>query len=119
MNWNTHINYTATKISRIVGISYWLMDIIISSVCPFYTIQYFDFTTFLLLFIIIGIINKRKSPTPLASKESVRIIDNSHYISHTEPICKVYRLLKLSDMFSIALWKSYYKLMNNKLLACF
>ena len=66
-----------------------------------------------------GIINKRKSPTPLASKESVRIIDNSHYIAHTEPICKVHRLPKLPDMFSIALWRFYHKLMNNKLPACF
>ena len=41
------------------------------------------------------IINERKSPTPLASKEAVRIIDNSHYIAHTEPICKVPRILKL------------------------
>ena len=42
----------------------------ISSVCPTYTVQHFDFTTFPLLFIVMGIINKRKSPTPLASKES-------------------------------------------------
>ena len=42
----------------------------ISSVCPTYTVQHFDFTTFPLLFIVMGIINKRKSPTPLALKES-------------------------------------------------
>ena len=65
------------------------------------------------------IINKRKSPTPFASKEAVRIIENSHYIAYTEPICKVHRLLKLPDMFSIALWKFYHKLMNNKLTECF
>ena len=41
------------------------------------------------------------------------------YIAHTEPICKVHRLLKLSDMFSIALRTFYHKLMNNKLPACF
>ena len=40
------------------------------SVCPTYTIQHIDFTTFPLLFIIMGIIDKRKSPTPHASKES-------------------------------------------------
>ena len=49
----------------------------------------------------------------------MRIIDNSHYIAHTEPICKVHRILKVSDMFSIALWKFYHKLMNNKLPKCF
>ena len=55
----------------------------------------------------------------LLQKKAVRIIDNSHYIAHTEPICKVHRILKVSDMFSIALWKFYHKLMNNKLPKCF
>ena len=58
-------------------------------------------------------------PTPLAPKKAVRIIDNSHYIGHTEPICKVHRILKVSDMFSTTLWKFYHKLMNNKLPKCF
>ena len=55
----------------------------------------------------------------MLQKKAVRIIDNSHYIAHTEPICKVHGLLKLPDMFSIALWKFYRKLINNKLPACF
>ena len=49
----------------------------------------------------------------------VRIITNSDYFAHTEPICKKLRILKISDMFSVALWKFYYKLMNNKLPAYF
>ena len=68
MNWNTHINYIASKISRTVGILYRLKDIYPQSVLL--TPYTFDFTTFPLLFIVMGIINKRKSPTPLASKES-------------------------------------------------
>ena len=55
----------------------------------------------------------------LLEKKAVRIIDNSHYIAHTEPICEVHRLLKLPDMFLIALWKFYHKLINNKLPAYF
>ena len=31
----------------------------------------------------------------------------------------LHRILKVSDMFSIALWKFYHKLMNNKLPKCF
>ena len=62
---------------------------------------------------------KENHPLHMLQKKAVRIIDNSHYIAHTEPICKVYRLLKLPDMFSIALWKFYHKLMNNKLPECF
>ena len=69
MNWNTHINYIATKISKIVGILYRLKDIYPQSVL-LTLYNSLIFTAFPLLFIIMGIINKRKSSTPLASKES-------------------------------------------------
>ena len=51
----------------------------------------------------------------LLQKKALRIITNSDYLAHTEPLCKRLRILKISDMFSVALWKFYYKLMNNKL----
>ena len=52
---------------------------------------------------------------PLLQKKALRLISNLNYIAHTESICKNLRLLKLTDMFSIAVWKFYYKLMNNQL----
>ena len=52
---------------------------------------------------------------PLLQKKALRLISDLNYIAHTEPICKNLRLLKLTDMFSIAVWKFYYKLMNNQL----
>ena len=51
----------------------------------------------------------------LLQKKALRLIYNSNYIAHTEPICKKLQLLKLTNMFSIAVWKFYYKLMNNQL----
>ena len=39
----------------------------------------------------------------LLQKKAVRIITNSDYLWHTEPICKKLRILKISDMFSVAL----------------
>ena len=51
----------------------------------------------------------------LIQKKALRIITNSDYLAHTEPICKKLRILKISEMFSVALWKFYCKLMNNKL----
>ena len=51
----------------------------------------------------------------LLQKKAVRIITHSNYIAHTEPLCKQYGIIKLTDMFSLAIWKSYYKLMNNQL----
>ena len=51
----------------------------------------------------------------LLQKKALRLISNSNYIAHTEPIHKNLRLLKLTDMFPIAVWKFYFKFMNNQL----
>ena len=40
---------------------------------------------------------------------------NSSYISHTEPLCKELRVLKVFDTFYVGVWKFYYKLMHNGL----
>ena len=55
----------------------------------------------------------------LLQKNAIRIIGNSHYIAHIEPIYKRLHMLKVSDMFLVAIWKFYYKLMNNKLPSYF
>ena len=41
-------------------------------------------------------------------KKALRLISSSNYIAHTEPICKKLFLLKLTDMFLVAVWKFYY-----------
>ena len=55
----------------------------------------------------------------LLQKKTLRIIDGSHYIAHTEPICKKLQFVKLTDMFRISAWKFYYKLSNNLLPSYF
>ena len=47
--------------------------------------------------------------------ESSSIITNSHFIAHSEPLCKLLRVVKVIDMFEIIFWKFYYKLMDNML----
>ena len=48
-------------------------------------------------------------------KKAVRIITQSNYIAHSEPLRKQYGLIRLTDMFSLAMWKFNYKLMSNQL----
>ena len=55
----------------------------------------------------------------LLQKKAIRNIGNRHYIAHIEPICKRLHMLKVSGMFRVAIWKFYYKLMNNKLPSYF
>ena len=51
----------------------------------------------------------------ILQKRALRLITNSRYIYHTEPLCKELRVLKVFDMFYVAIWKFYYKLMHNDL----
>ena len=62
-----------------------------------------------------GSVVKENHHLYLLQKKAVRIITQSNYIVHIEPLCKQYDLIKLTDMFSLANWKFYYKLMNNQL----
>ena len=100
MNWNTYINYIASKISRTVGILYRLKDIYPQSVLLtlYNTLILPHFHYCLLLW---GSSIKENHPLHLLQKKALRIIDNSHYIAHTEQICKVHRLLKLRTCFQL------------------
>ena len=55
----------------------------------------------------------------LLQKGALRIVVNQDYIAHSELICKSLGLLRVTDMFKFALWKFYFRLMNNKLPTCF
>ena len=54
-------------------------------------------------------------PLHILQKKALRIFACQDYISDTEPICKKYRILKIFDMYKLAIWKFYFKLMNNEL----
>ena len=49
----------------------------------------------------------------------LRKITNSHCKAHSESIYKSERCLKITDMFSVAICKLYFKLINNLLPNCF
>ena len=55
----------------------------------------------------------------LLQKKALRMINDSHYIAHTEPICKKLQIVKISDLFRITVWKFYYKLTNTLLPSYF
>ena len=51
-------------------------------------------------------------------KKATRLISNSSYISHTNPLFIQHKLLKIGDLFMLKLLKLYYKLCYN-LLSCY
>ena len=55
----------------------------------------------------------------LLQKKALRIIVSEDYRAHTEPICKGLCVIKVTDMYRIAIWKFYFKLMRNLLPSYF
>ena len=46
-------------------------------------------------------------------KRAIRIVANSKYNAHTEPLFKLYRILKLADVLTLQTMKVYHKFRNN------
>ena len=118
MTWNKHINHISMKIARSIGILYRLRNVYPESVLLtiYNTLILPHFHYCLLLW---GSVVKGNHSLHLLQKKALRIITISDYLAHTEPLCKRLRILKISNMFSVVLWKFYYKLMNSKLLEYF
>ena len=51
----------------------------------------------------------------IMQKRVLKTITNSNFIAHTEPLFIELKLLKITDMYVIAIWKFYHKLLNNQL----
>ena len=52
-------------------------------------------------------------------KKAVRIISNSEYLAHSEPLFKTLKLLKIDDLYKLKLMKFYYNLSYNVLPSYF
>ena len=67
----------------------------------------------------LGSVIKNNHHLHLLQKKAVRIITNNHFNAHIEPLLKELGLLKITNIFSLAIWKFYFKLMSNQLPAYF
>ena len=107
-----HTDHISLKVSKAIGIIYRLKD-----VYPLLVVRTL-YNTLILLYFNYCIISwsatiRNGNRLHLLQKKALRLISNSKYIAHTEPIHKNLRLLKLTDMFPITVWNFYYTLMNN------
>ena len=48
-------------------------------------------------------------------KQAIRILHSKHFLAHTDPLFKQSRILKISDMHTLAQLKFSYKLIHNDL----
>ena len=114
LQWSKHINNVSFKISKMIGILYRLKAIYQSAVLQIlYNTLILQFFNYCIL--VWGATISNGSLLHRLQKKALRLISGSNYIAHTEPVCKNLYLVKLTDMFPVAVWKFYYKLMNDQL----
>ena len=103
MTWNKHINHISMKIARSIGILYRLRNVYPESVLVtiYNTLILPHFHYCLLLW---GSVVKENHSLHLLQKKFVRIITNSDYLAHAEPICKKLRILKISNNIIVLLY---------------
>ena len=115
MSWSMYTNHISLKVSKAIGIIiYRLKDVypllVLHTLYNTLILPYFNYRI-----LAWGATINNDNRLHLLQKKALRLISNSNYIAHTEPVYKNLRLLKLTDMFPIVVRKFYYKLMNDQL----
>ena len=101
MSWSMHTDHISLKVSKAIGIIYRLKDVypllVLQTLYNTLILPYFNYC---ILSWSATISNCNR--LHLLQNKALRLISNSNYNAHTEPIHKNLRLLKLTDMFPIA-----------------
>ena len=118
LHWKLHIDHISSKISKVTGIMYKLK---LSYPKPILLTLYNTLIVphFHYCLLTWGSLVKKNHKIHMLQKKAIRIISNAEFTAHTEPLCKSLRIVQVPDMFRIALWKFYYKLINHTLPTCF
>ena len=111
MNWNSHTQKIANKISRTLGVMNRLKRYL-----PFSAMKLM-YDSLILSLLQFGITNWGFEWERISKlqKRALRIMTNSRYNVHTEPLFKKLTLLKVKDIFDVQCLKFWYKFVNNKL----
>ena len=116
ITWSDHITKISIKVARVIGILSKLKHIFPRNILR--TI----YNSLIHPHLIYGLyLNWGFSPKRLIilQKKAVRTISLSRYLSHSTPLFKNLKILKIDDQYSIQLYKLYYKNTNNLLPSYF
>ena len=111
MNWNSHTQKIANKISLTLSVMNKLKRYLPLSAMKLM------YDSLILSHLQFGITNWGFEWDRISKrqKRALRIMTNSRYNTHTEPLFKQLHLLKVKDMFGIQCLNFWYKYVNNKL----
>ena len=111
LNWNAHIQKISNKIAKSIGIinrlKRYLPLSILRTLYNAFVLPHFQFS----------ILNWGFKANKIVrlQKRAIRVITNSKYNAHVEPLLKKLNLLKISDIFRNSLLKLYYKYKSGNL----
>ena len=102
LTWKAHANMITIKLSKVIGIINKLKYVYPkAALMTLYTSLY---TLWILA------MGYRYSKSSSITKKMIRIITDSEYGAHSEPLFKASELLTIPDLFNLKLFKFYYKL---------
>ena len=109
LSWKPHIQKISNKIARTLGIMCRLKNFL-----PTHVLRIF-YDSMILPHLQYSILSWgfKTGRLDKLQKRAVRILSNSKYNSHTDPIFKKLNLLKLKDLFEFNVLKLFYKYKNN------
>ena len=110
--WKTHIQTVSQKLSKITGILHKIKEEYPSSILK----SIYNTLMFLHVHYCILSWGSQCQETYLLQKRAIRNIKKAPYrADHTELICKSLKVIKVEDMYYLAILKFYSKLINNNL----
>ena len=111
LKWKTHQNHVSLKLTKTIGILNRLKHELPLPILK--TI----YNTLFLPHLNYGILlwGSEIESIHKLQKRVLRIISGSKFNAHTEPICREEQLLKVNEIYKLAIYKFYFKLINNEL----
>lgn len=113
LNWKVHMETIGKKISKTVGI---LNKLKLKDFLPMYTLKTI-YDSLINSYLNYGILcwGFKLNRLVKLQKKAVRIIANTKYNKHTDPIFKKLNILKVTDIVTRKLYKFFYRYSNNTL----
>ena len=115
LSWSHHVDIVKKKISKVIGILYRLKNTF-----PLETLETL-YNSLIASYLNYGLLlwGTESHKVFTLQKRAIRLISNSPYICHTNPLFIKLKRLKIGDMFKLKLLKLYYKLSYNLLPSYF
>ena len=111
LTWKCHINMVTNKLSKVIGILNRLKHVYPQN--ALLSIYHYLFATHLNYGLLLW--GTHVNRVSKLQKKTVRIMSNSEYLAHSEPLFKTLKLLKIEDLYKLKLMKFYYNLSYNLL----